>query len=72
MTIKYRHRKQPIRYGYPYRVLHYKDGVVNTWDYRDSYEAHSVYDSQTDFERCMLLHVSAVNVKLIKEKTLGR
>jgi len=55
--------------GYPFRVLNFKDGVTNTWDFRDRDEAEYIYNRQIEFDRCLLLLVSQINVKLIKEKS---
>ena len=52
----------------PYRVLHVKDGVENAWDFDKIYDAEEVFWKQKNFDKCMLLLVSHVNVRLLKER----
>lgn len=57
-------------YYLPYRVLSFYEGKVNTWDFNNLIEAEKIYNQQTVFEKCCLLELSLVNVKLLKEKKI--
>lgn len=50
-----------------FRVLYLKNGESHTWDYKDMYEATGAYD-RLEGDRVMLMSVSPINVKLVKEK----
>lgn len=57
-----------LRMPEPFRVLVQRDGQIHTWNFKRYDEAERVFESQKDFERCMLLNVYAIDVKLLRER----
>jgi len=51
-----------------YRVLLSKDRKEHTWDYDRLWEAENHYQQLTDYDVCMILALSPINVKLVQEK----
>lgn len=51
-----------------YRVLHAKDGQINTWDYPELNLAERAYWALTNFDKAMIMQVWSNNVKCVHER----
>ena len=53
-----------------YRVLYQKGDEIHTWDYSDLKVATRDFERQVDYDKVMLLQMTRVNVKCLRQKPI--